>query len=63
MEVNQALMALDGQNYQYPLAAAQALVRMERPQDALVYAQQALALAPEEQKPPIEQLVSQLSGS
>ena len=55
-------MQLDPQNYQHPLAVAQALLRQQRNQEALTMAQQALALAPEDQKAVIQQLVTQLGG-
>ena len=62
IEIEQQLMQLDPQNYQHPLAVAQALLRQQRNQEALTMAQQALALAPEDQKAVIQQLVTQLGG-
>jgi tetratricopeptide (TPR) repeat protein/O-antigen ligase len=62
VEIGQQLMQLDPQNYQHPLAVAQALMRQQRTQEALSLAQQALALAPDDQKPVIQQLVAQLGG-
>ena len=59
----QALMKLDPQNYQYPLVAAQAMARLNRGQEALPLAQQALALAPENQKEAITLFIQQLGGS
>jgi Flp pilus assembly protein TadD len=41
---------------------AQALMRQQRNQEAVSFAQQALALAPDDQKPVIQQLVAQLGG-
>ena len=62
IELEQQLMQLDPQNYQHPLAVAQALMRQQRNPEALAMAKQALALAPEDQKAAIQQLVSQLGG-
>ena len=62
IEIEQQLMQLDPQNYQHPLAVAQALLRQQRNQDALSFAQKALALAPDDQKAAIQQLVTQLGG-
>ena len=62
VEIEQQLMQLDPQNYQHPLAVAQALMRQQRNQEALSFAQQALALAPDDQKAAIQQLVTQLGG-
>ena len=62
IEIEQQLMQLDPQNYQHPLAVAQALMRQQRNQEALAMAEQALALAPEDQKAVIQQLVTQLGG-
>ena len=62
LEVNLALAQLDPQNYQYPLTSAQALQRLERNAEALTFAQQALALAPDDQKAAVQTLVQQLGG-
>lgn len=62
IEVNQQLMQLDPQNYQYPWALAQALARGQRNAEALPYAQQALTLAPADQQPLIQQLIAELGG-
>ena len=43
LEIAQALIQADPQNYVHPLNAAQALIRMQRGQEALTYLQQALA--------------------
>ena len=60
--IGQQLMQLDPQNYQYPLSVAQALVNLGRTQEAVTAAQQALALAPDDQKPAIQQFIAQLGG-
>lgn len=62
VEIGQQLMQLDPQNYQYPLSVAQALVNLGRTQEAVTAAQQALALAPDDQKPAIQQFIAQLGG-
>jgi predicted Zn-dependent protease len=62
VELGQQLMQLDPQNYQHPLTVAQALISQQRSQEAVAYAQQALALAPDEQKPAIQELLAQLGG-
>jgi len=62
-ELGQTLMAVEPQNFQYPLVVAEALARLNRPQEALPFAQQALTLAPEEQKAGIQELVQQLGGA
>jgi tetratricopeptide (TPR) repeat protein len=60
IEVVQTMAALEPENYQHPLALAQILQQMGRPQDALTYANQALALAPADQKPVVTQLIDTL---
>jgi hypothetical protein len=55
-------MQLDPQNYQYPLSVAQALANQGLTQEAVATAQQALALAPDDQKAVIQQFISQLGG-
>jgi Flp pilus assembly protein TadD len=55
-------MQLDPQSYQYPLTVAEALARQGRNSEAVAMAQQALALAPDDQKPVIEQFIAQLGG-
>jgi tetratricopeptide (TPR) repeat protein len=62
IEIGQELIRLDPQNYQHPLVVAQALLRQGQNQEALAFAQQALALAPDDQKPVIQQLIAQLGG-
>jgi tetratricopeptide (TPR) repeat protein len=62
-EIAQALVQADPQNYVHPLNAAQALIRMQRGQEALPYLQQARGLAPAEQQPAIDTLIQQVGGS
>jgi tetratricopeptide (TPR) repeat protein len=62
VEIGQQLMQLDPQNYQYPLSVAQALANQGLTQEAVATAQQALALAPDDQKAVIQQFISQLGG-
>jgi tetratricopeptide (TPR) repeat protein len=57
IEVLQSLVALDPTNFQHPLALAQILQQIGQPENALTYANQALALAPDDQKPSIAQLI------
>lgn len=61
-EVLQALATLQPDNYQHPLALAQLMEQLGRPQDALAYANQALTLAPDDQRPNITQLIAALNG-
>ncbi len=63
VEIAQALMALEPQNYQHPLNIAQALQRAGQIDNARQFAEQALALAPADQKAAIETLLTALSGS
>ena len=58
----QALIKLEPTDYQHPLALAQILQRIGRPDEALTFANQALALAPDDQKAPINQLIATLSA-
>ena len=62
VEIAQALSTLEPTNFLHPWQAAQALIRLNRPQDALPYAQQALTLATPEQQPAIDALIQQISG-
>ena len=62
VEIAQALATLDPANFLYPWQAAQALVRLNRPQEALPYAQQALPLANPEQQPAVDALIQQITG-
>ena len=62
VEVAQALAALDPANFLYPWQAAQALVRLNRAQEALPYAQQALTLATPEQQQAVNLLIQQITG-
>jgi tetratricopeptide (TPR) repeat protein len=61
IEVLQNLVTLDPTNYQHPLALAQVLQQMGQTQNALTYANQALALAPDDQKATITQLIDTLN--
>jgi tetratricopeptide (TPR) repeat protein len=61
IDVLQALAALEPTNYQHPLALAQILQQIGQPENALTYANQALALAPDDQKPGITQLIDTLN--
>ena len=63
VQVLQKLMQLEPTVYQHPLAIAQILSQAEQPANALPFAQQALQLAPEDQKATIQQLVTSLSDS
>ena len=60
--VNQALIGIDPQNYQYPLVAAQAFQSLGQLDSARQFGEQALALAPADQKPAIEQFLAALQG-
>jgi tetratricopeptide (TPR) repeat protein len=62
VEIAQTLSTLEPTNFLHPWQAAQALIRLNRPQDALPYAQQALTLATPEQQPAIDALIQQISG-
>ena len=62
VETNEALIGIDPQNYQYPLAAAQAFQSLGQPDNARQFGEQALALAPADQKPAIEQFLAALQG-
>lgn len=62
VEIAQALAALDPANFLHPWQAAQALLRLNRAQEALPFAQQALTLAGPEQQPAIEALIQQITG-
>jgi tetratricopeptide (TPR) repeat protein len=61
IEVLQQLAMLEPENFQHPLALAQILQQVGQPESALTYANQALALAPEDQKPMIAQLIDTLN--
>ena len=61
IEVLQNLLTLDPTNYQHPLALAQILQGLGQSANALTYANQALTLAPEDQKPVITQLIDTLN--
>ncbi len=61
IEVLQNLATLEPTNYQHPLALAQILQQIGQPENALTYANQALSLAPDDQKPIITQLIDTLN--
>jgi tetratricopeptide (TPR) repeat protein len=61
IEALQALIALDPANYQHPLALAQIMQQAGEVNSALTYANQALALAPDDQKPVITELINTLN--
>ena len=61
IQVLQQLLTLDPTNYQHPLALAQILQGLGQADNALTYANQALPLAPDDQKPVITQLIDTLN--
>ncbi|HXF63758.1 MAG TPA: tetratricopeptide repeat protein [Caldilineaceae bacterium] len=61
-DVLRALAALEPDNYEHPLALAQVMQQMGQEADALTYANQALALAPVEERPVITALITRLNG-
>lgn len=63
IEIAQTLMGLEPENYEHPLNIAQALQRAGQPDNARQFAEQALALAPADQKAAIEALITALGGS
>ena len=62
VEVLRTLTVMEPTNYVHPLGLAEVLQQAGQPEDARVYAEQALALAPEEQRPEISQLIDSLGG-
>jgi tetratricopeptide (TPR) repeat protein len=62
VEVLRTLATLEPDNFQHPLAIAQILQQIGQPTDALTFANQALALAPEDQKAAIHQLIDTING-
>ncbi len=62
VEVLRTLTVMEPTNYVHPLGLAEVLQQAGQPEDARVYAEQALALAPEEQRPQISQLIDALGG-
>ncbi len=60
VEIAQALMALEPNNYQHPLNIAQALKRVDQFDNARQFGEQALALASAEQRPAVENFLSEL---
>ncbi len=61
IEVLQNLITLQPDNFQHPLTLAQIMQQLGQPENALTFANQALALAPEDQKAAIAQLIDSLS--
>ncbi len=61
-ETLQTLATLEPDNYQHPLALAELMEQLGRPEDALAYANQALTLAPDDQRQVIAQLIASLDG-
>ena len=61
VEVLQKLITLEPADFKHPLALAQVLQQMGRTADALTFANQALALAPDDQKAPITDLINALN--
>ncbi|OUC05236.1 hypothetical protein RY27_28480, partial [Litorilinea aerophila] len=62
VEVLQALAALEPDNYRHPLAIAQILNQVGQTENALAFANQALSLAPEDQKASISAFIQALSA-
>jgi len=60
IELHQMLIAQNPDNYHYPLELAQLLLEVGQPDNARQYAEQALALAPEDQKPTINELLQSI---
>lgn len=63
VEIAQALMALEPTNFQHPLNIAQALQRAGQLDNARQFGEQALQLAPDDQKAAIQQFIAGLSAS
>ena len=63
VEIAQALITLEPTNYQHPLNIAQALQRAGQVDNARQFAEQALQLAPDDQKAAIQQFIAGLSAS
>jgi tetratricopeptide (TPR) repeat protein len=61
-EILEALIAVEPGNYQYPLDLAQILFAEGEVSSARQYAEQALALAPEDQKASINQLIQSIDA-
>ena len=62
-QAGSVIAALEPDNYLHPLALAQILQQVGQSDNALNFANQALALAPDEQKSAISDLIASLSGS
>ena len=60
LEVSQALIGLEPQNYQHMLVAAQAMQKLGQADNARKMAEQALALAPADQKASIQKFIAEL---
>lgn len=60
IEVLQQLVALQPDNFEHPLTLAQIMQQLGQPESALTFANQALSLAPEDQKAAITQLIATL---
>jgi tetratricopeptide (TPR) repeat protein len=60
IEVLQTLVSLEPDNFQHPLTLAQIMQQLGQPENALTFANQALALAPDDQKAAISQLIATL---
>ena len=60
VEVTEVLMGLEPQNYKHPLVAAQAMQKLGQVDNARKLAEQALALAPADQKAAIQQFIASL---
>ena len=63
LQIAQSLMALDPNNYQYPVNAGMALLGLEQRDEALAMFQQAKTLAPGGQQAAIDALIQQAGGS
>jgi hypothetical protein len=59
-EIAQVLMTVEPQNFQHPLVAAQAMQKLGQVADARKLAEQALALAPADQKPTVQKFITSL---
>ncbi len=62
VEVLRTLSVIEPTNYAHPLGLAEVLQQAGQPEDARAFAEQALALAPEAERPQITQLISALGG-
>lgn len=62
VEMLTALAELEPNNYEHPFAIAQILHQAGRFEEALRYAEQALALTPETEKQPVSELIALIKG-